>query len=367
MDAVGRNRVAGDAVTLARILNIFSYALPFLAATAMASIVLEGTGYFPVQVRLRNGDLLAVVRGGDSHVGVKGRLDLVTSRDGGKHWSSPWTAVDGAEDDRNPALGQLRDGTVLLAFAVARNYDESGRNFKGPRAARVFDGVYVMRSRDNGRSWSPPVRSEAIHSSYVGKGVVSPYGKIVQLRDGSALMAVYFEFFDGRGFESHLYRSRDGGVTWGEPSIIGKGFNETGLVVLPNGDVLAGMRSGKEKSIWVARSKDEGRTFGEARPITKEMQHPADLITLRDGRVLLTYGERNAPRGVQAVVSSDNGATWGAPIVLVSDAPNVDCGYPSSVQLNDGQVVTMYYQVNDERVTPGSAQARAVVWRVPAR
>ena len=306
-----------------------------------------------------------MLRGGDAHVGVKGRLDVIRSTDQGKTWSAPVTVVDSPEDDRNPAFGQLRDGTVVLGYAVARNYEATGRTFKGPRSARVFDGVYILRSRDNGRTWSNPVLSETIHQSYAGKGVVSPYGKIVQLKDGTALMAVYYEFFDGRGFESHLYRSHDGGATWGEPSIIGKGYNETAVVVLPSGEVLAGLRSGKEKSLWLARSGDGGRTFSEARALTKDMQHPADLIALKGGRVLLTYGERNSPRGVQALVSTDGGITWGEPIVLSNDAPNIDCGYPSSVELPDGRIATMYYQVNDDKVTPGSAEARVIIWRLP--
>ena len=63
--------------------------------------------------------MLAVIRGGAAHIGVKGRLDLVRSTDGGKTWSPPWTAIDGSLDDRNPAIGQLKDGAVVLAYAVA--------------------------------------------------------------------------------------------------------------------------------------------------------------------------------------------------------------------------------------------------------
>ena len=43
-------------------------------------------GYFPVLIRLTNGTLAAVVRGGIGarHMGPGGRLDLITSRDGGR-------------------------------------------------------------------------------------------------------------------------------------------------------------------------------------------------------------------------------------------------------------------------------------------
>jgi len=53
-------------------------------------------------------------------------------------------------------------------------------------------------------------------------------------------------------------------------------------------------------------------------------------------------------------------------VVLADDADNRDCGYPSSVQLPDGRIVTMYYQVDDAKNTPASAKAKVVVWKTSA-
>ena len=101
----------------------------------------------------------------------------------------------------------MKDDAIVLAYAVAGNYDETGLHFKGGRTDRLFDGVYLTYSRDNGRTWSRPVRDPVIHKFYDGQGLVSPYGKIVQLPDGTVLMAVYFEFFDDRGNQSYLFRA----------------------------------------------------------------------------------------------------------------------------------------------------------------
>jgi hypothetical protein len=97
------------------------------------------------------------------------------------------------------------------------------------------------------------------------------------------------------------------------------------------------------------------------------MEHPADLLVLEDGQILLTHGERNAPRGIHALLSRDGGATWDKanPTVLASDAPNVDCGYPSSVELSNGRILTIYYQVDDAKNTPASAKAKSIIWQVP--
>lgn len=350
-----------------RVPSLLLIALAALCAPAahyQHHILTRGLGYFPVAIGLKNGDVLAVLRGGAAHVGVKGRLDLIRSTDRGKTWSASWTAVDEQFDDRNPAMGQLRDGTIVLAYVITSGYDETGLRFKDGRTERVFDGVYLIYSKDNGRTWSKPVRDAGIHKFYAGKGAVSPYGKIIQLPDGTVLMAVYFEFFDDRGNQSYLFRSGDGGKTWGEPVLLGAHYNETGIARLRDGRLLAAMRSEKGGHIAITESADQGRTWSSPTRVTGDNEHPADLIQLRDGRVLMVFGERNAPRGVHAIISPD-GRKWdnSKAIVLADDAPNVDCGYPSSVETATGQVVTLYYQVDDAKNAPASASARAILWK----
>src|SRR5215510_12497920 len=98
------------ALSLRARMLFFACAIPLLCADHQHKVVTQGLGYFPVAIHLKNGDVLAVIRGGAAHVGVKGRLDLIRSTDKGKTWSAPWTAIDEDLDDRNPALGQLKDG-----------------------------------------------------------------------------------------------------------------------------------------------------------------------------------------------------------------------------------------------------------------
>ena len=67
-------------------------------------------------------------------------------------------------------------------------------------------------------------------------------------------------------------------------------------------------------------------------------------MRLQDGRLLMTYGYRRNPLGVQARVSEDSGETWSDPIVLYGDAIDGDLGYPSTVQLDDGSLFTIWYE-----------------------
>ena len=66
-----------------RFLRLLLIAGCALAADYPHQILTQGLGYFPVAIRLNNGDVLAVIRGGAAHIGVKGRLDLIRSSDGG--------------------------------------------------------------------------------------------------------------------------------------------------------------------------------------------------------------------------------------------------------------------------------------------
>jgi len=86
-------------------------------------------------------------------------------------------------DHRNPAMGQLKDGSVLVVYEIDRSYGSSGERLK----EATTDGIYTMRSNDRGRTWKGPMKSP-LPTEYC----VSPFGKIVQLSDGTALVNVYY-------------------------------------------------------------------------------------------------------------------------------------------------------------------------------
>jgi hypothetical protein len=108
--------------------------------------------------------------------------------------------------------------------------------------------------------------------------------------------------------------------------------------------MLRGLRIGEQR-LCQADSDDMGYTWSTPRPITDDQEFPGDVIRLQDGRLLLTYGRRVPPFGVQGMLSSDDGKTWdtGHKLLLVGDVGQRDCGYPSSAQMDDGAIVTVYY------------------------
>jgi hypothetical protein len=327
--------------------------------------VVERGGYFPVLTELDNNDLVAVVRGGDRHIGVKGHLDWVRSTDGGKTWTLK-TLAEGPMDHRNPAMGQLKDGSVLVAYEIDRSYGPSGERLK----EFTSGGLYVMRSNDRGDTWTGPAKLPIPLED-----CASPFGKIVQLSDGTALLSVYSRKIPPGASPASLtrvYRSKDSGATWGDPSVVAENYNETDLLVLPDQKILAVLRSDVGQHLAVSFSSDKGRTWSPPRQVTHDMEHPANVILLKDGRLLLVYGERNRPFGVRAMLSRDLGQTWGTDvIILAEDAQRADCGYPSSAEIAPGKIVTLYYGVDEVKdkgpVSPDlrGIYARAILWTAP--
>jgi len=354
----------------------------------------HGGGLFPVLASTPDGAVVAVLRGGAGHFGLAGRLDVICSHDGGQTWTPPSVIADSDHDDRNPAFGTSPQGTLLLAYIRQGNYDEEGTYRHNSDYTDRDVEIVLTRSGDGGLTWESPVPLE---DGRLRSG--SPYGKIVACSDGTLMMAIYQQVVEelvgakssiahsGKSC-SYLIRSRDDGRTWENPSLIGVNMDETALLALPNGDLLAVLRDIEdEEALHSAYSSDGGFTWSEPQQITGARQHPADLLLLTNGDVLLTYGNRNPPYRIEGRLSRDGGRTWLNCLLAFSghlygyhvEVPRAtDLGYPSSALADGqglGQVVTMYYynpSINRSahwRDTAGSPiylsdeyRAIAVVW-----
>ena len=72
---------------------------------------------------------------------------------------------------------------------------------------------------------------------------------------------------------------------------------------------------------------------------------PPHLYETGDGTVVLSYGYRLPPFGQRARISRDGGVSWSREIVLRDDSISSDLGYPATVELRDGSLLTVYYQI----------------------
>ncbi len=316
--------------------------LPIMSAVyrpleARRFVMMTMGGYWPIIDKLQNGHLGVVTRDGDFHGGERGRLVFVSSPDGGESWSHSTVISGECSDNRNPAFGVAADGTLIASFIKQINYTDGVHDTK-PLAKPTL--LYVSLSHDNGANWSTSLAVVDGHESWP---VASPFGKIVTLADGASLMSYYRSAAGGA--TSFLIRSHDGGRTWVDPVTIAEGgYSETSICDLGDGRLLVVMRTDEEGALFQSDSADSGYTWSEPRRLTGPREHPGDVIKLLDGRLLMTYGRRLTPQGIQGMVSADDGETWNGDnkILLTADSGS-DQGYPSNIQRDDGAVVTVYY------------------------
>jgi sialidase-1 len=315
-------------------------------------------------IALKNGELLLMAREGTEHISNDGDVIMLRSKDQGRTWGEKQTIGSIKNLDEREGCGiQLKDGTILVAIFYNNLYDADGRyKSEQGKAERVHApdkrrglGAYIITSPDDGHTWTEPNYVETAGMPFTN--LEGPTDAPIQLPDGTVLMGViaYGLNHDAHDTTSVMLRSADQGKTWKYLSTIaddpgGKlgGFLEPGIVRTKTGRIVAGLRNhGPDHAIWITHSDDDGKTWSPVKQ-TDMIGHPADLIQLSDGRLMASYGVRTEharPEGVRACFSSDNGETWdiGTEVQLRSDFSNWDVGYPESLELPDGRVLTVYY------------------------
>jgi hypothetical protein len=314
----------------------------------------ESYSAFPDIERLHNGELVVIFREAKrrneiTHLDSTSQAALVRSTDGGQSWSAATpVAIDHPDIGiQDPSIMQMRDGTLLANFFrwKVRREEPYGYGADGI-------GVYVVRSTDNGQTWSKDFTWVGLPPG-IGEWL-STTDSILELPNGELLIPVYENnVAEGElgGHRALVMRSTDKGLSWEPWGQIGYDpfnflyFEEPTIAYLPSGKIVCVLREDKRKECaWQSDSWDGGRTWSLPRRLPV-WGHPSHLLPLQSGRLLLTYGYRRPPYGIRACISSDDGQTWDLQheLVIRADGENTDLGYPSSVQLANGQILTSYY------------------------
>lgn len=305
----------------------------------------ERNTYFPTIEKMQNDDLVVVYYDSPNHTSQSGRISMVQSSDQGETWSEPNVIMDTPVDDRDPNIIQTSDGTLLLSFF---KYDWN----QSP--AKIL-GTYVSRSEDGGSTWSTPVKVETKLDGQSGWAATSD--KILELDNGDLLIPLYGTTPNDNDERATVVRSTDGGQTWkmeNEVEIAHDSdieFQEPALVNLGNGHVAMMIRTaGGHDFAYKAQSYDNGRTWTEPKKTGVKAQ-ASDLLVLNKGSkgmILHTWGDVSGqysdgrPVAGELIFTNKDLRSPADPELIYSG----ECGdesYPSSVQLNNGQLFTVYY------------------------
>jgi sialidase-1 len=347
----------------------FVKAAPRATVQEIKVISYEPTLYhgWPTLTRTANGHLLLVYSGGrEAHVCPFGRVELMRSYDQGQSWTYPQVLCDSPIDDRDAGVVETPKGTLLAttftslayvpileralkispdapgAWPQQRLQRWVGAHNRADEAGRqaVLD-CWMIRSVDGGLTWSGRYRCP----------LNSPHGPFV-LRNGRLLYA-------GKSLWAKEPRvgvceSTDDGQSWvwiadipERPGDSRQHYHELYGVEAADGTLIVHIRNHNpqnDRETLQTESTDGGKTWSVPHPIGV-WGLPSHLLRLSDGRLLMTYGYRRPPYGNQARLSEDHGRSWSEPITLSSDGVGTDLGYPSTVQLSDGSLLTVWYEV----------------------
>lgn len=308
------------------------------------------------------------------------------SLDGGQTWDvRPFPGKvpggEGLSSDEHLAAGlrvhdSLGDASALPPMAERLN-------FRDPNLALMFarSGLnagarsWFYFSQDRCHTWNGPFDLPTrilLPSGEPGIAARTDY-----LIDGPDRCTLFLTSVKSNGKEGRVFcaRMEEGGtqvrfVSWVTPEPEGYAIMPASVRLSPSHLLCAvrfsGQRGGPVRPpCWIDlfQSHDDGATWRFLnRPVedTGMGGNPPTLTQLQDGRLLLTYGYRNPPYAMCAILSEDDGETWSEPITLRTGGGNHDIGYPRTAQLADGNVITAYYW-NDAH--NGERYIAATLWK----
>jgi len=300
-------------------------------------VAVDNVCAWPNLTVLPDGTIVATIHNQPSHLKIPADVECWASEDGGRTWKKrgmPAPRDNGTVARGNVAAGVARNGDLVVITAGWSDPVSKTRGIPLP--------PIVSRSTDGGRSWTidpdvfPAQWPEVGRSKVSPVGSLTPFGDILQGEDGDLRVGLY----GGPAGAAFVYRSRDDGKTWADPAALNNDaiIYEPALLHLGHGKWLAAAR---RDGLDLYTSEDDAKTWVHRKTLTGPAEHPGHFTRLNDGRVLLSYGNRVKPKGVDVRFSEDEGTTWSAPLRVVDFQG--DGGYPSSLQLPDGQVLTAYY------------------------
>lgn len=292
----------------------------------------------------------------------------------------PWAARNPAGHEvrlavpapANPAIAHLawpkvvrtRSGALVLAYCAGQGHNTGG------------SGPAVSRSTDGGRTFTPArllLRFPDDDPRYLDCGNLA----LSQAPDGGLLLLA-MAFNKDAGNNVFGWRSGDEGLTWDRIDTSALGPDKTGSVFgnvleLP-GQGLAAFghyRAGSKphaQGIWIALSRDQGRSWGEARRIAEE--HLVEPVVIKSSGRLIGFfrGDSGTARGRQSVgVSDDDGRTWKTALSVldVQEPGKARLAAPFAIEnpQRPGEVLVL----TTERTVPGNTPGRIWLWRGDAK
>jgi len=228
-------------------------------------------GYFgyriPALVVTKSGTLLAFCEARKTSLSDSGDIDTVLRRstDGGRTWSAMQVVADAGPDTcGNPCPVVDRDsGTILLPLTQNKGDGPEPKILKGEAPPRT---VWLTKSTDDGRTWSPPAEISATTRRPDWRWYATGPGHGIQLESGRIVIPCDHSVGPNNElWHSHIIYSDDAGQSWQIGGVLDGRTNECIAVELEDGRVYLNMRNYRNTRLRaVSTSADGGLTWAPA-------------------------------------------------------------------------------------------------------
>jgi len=282
---------------------------------------------------------------------------LVRSTDAGRTWPGSTLTTLYHRSDMDTKVAAASVGTT-----ADRGHDPSADGYMlvaghGNPSPENPGHAFAIVSSDRGRTWTDPVRLPTWlpgSDRYTWSFATGRPSYVVRADGMLLLFACASRTVQDKSWGIDavpvVYASWNGGASWGFLAEIElTPMRPMGVtpypVLLDNGEILVAVRrqyNGYNAFTQVYRSVDGGGTWTFLSRAS-DWGAPANLVQLPDTRLVCVYGYRQHPWGIRARVSEDRGATWGRELVLRDDGGSWDLGYPRTLVLPTGTLLTVYY------------------------
>lgn len=355
-----------------------------------AKVIMQNSGSvhnffaWPTVTKLQNGKIAVVASGFRlAHVCPFGKTVISYSENEGDSYTVPAPVIDTVLDDRDGGILSYGEKNVIVtSFNNTRRFQR--RDFHKLVKKNLHDYCYgylngvtdAEEERDFGSTFKVSNDCGVTFSELYKSPVSSPHGP-TKLSDGSVLwVGNKNSSRDAHEIEEHEVREKlaleenrvdaykindDGSCEFvgSIPEIIEEGKKLLSLepyaLGLDDGKVICHIRVQKEPAattyftIYQSESEDFGKTWTIPHKILSDKGGaPAHIMKHSSGILIGTYGYREAPYGIRAMFSSDNGKTWDTDYDVYVNGLNSDLGYPSTVELKDGSLITVFYARENE-------------------
>jgi len=257
-----------------------------------------------------------------------------------------------------PKLTRTADGFVL-AYVAAR--------------AHTVDGCpAVSVSTDGGHSFSRPqvVREFSKQDEYAHCGNVA-----LGTADDGAVVLLAMAFTGNQRNTIFGWRSTDSGRTWQPSDTSALGPDKTGSVygnvfsVPGKGLAVCGHYRKPSQpysdGVWIAFSKDQGKTWGPAQRITDQrLFEPAVIFAA--GRIVGLFRDSAKPYRYWQAVSDDLGETWKVEPASIANE-STKYGQPSPFITCDPREPSRLYAMQSFRGVKGEHRGEIWLWTADAR